>query len=94
MLRKDLETVKLMMLLLLIILTQTIWSYQLALGEQTRLTKEQMICRACKKKEVSVLLIPCRHLCICTECEGFISVCPVSVLPVFENYWLAGLLIV
>ena len=40
-------------------------------------SKEQMICRACKKKEASVLLIPCRHLCICTECEGFISVCPV-----------------
>lgn len=39
--------------------------------------KEQMICRACKSKEVSILLIPCRHLCICKECEGLISVCPV-----------------
>lgn len=40
-------------------------------------SKQQMICRACKRKEASVLLIPCRHLCICTDCEGLISVCPV-----------------
>ncbi|KAG6650837.1 hypothetical protein I3843_06G065300 [Carya illinoinensis] len=35
------------------------------------------ICRACNTKEVSILLMPCRHLCLCKECEGSISVCPV-----------------
>ncbi|KAJ4974707.1 hypothetical protein NE237_007881 [Protea cynaroides] len=39
--------------------------------------KEQMTCRACKCKEVSILLWPCRHLCICKDCEVFINVCPV-----------------
>lgn len=40
-------------------------------------TKKTMICRSCKVKEVSVLLLPCRHLCLCTDCEGFIEVCPI-----------------
>ncbi|KAF8378270.1 hypothetical protein HHK36_029609 [Tetracentron sinense] len=40
-------------------------------------SKEQMTCRACNGKEVSVLLLPCRHLCLCKDCEGFIDICPV-----------------
>ncbi|KAF6164112.1 hypothetical protein GIB67_017696 [Kingdonia uniflora] len=39
--------------------------------------KEQMACKACKIKEVSTLLLPCRHLCMCKDCEGFIDVCPI-----------------
>ncbi|XP_041015548.1 BOI-related E3 ubiquitin-protein ligase 1-like [Juglans microcarpa x Juglans regia] len=38
------------------------------------------ICRACNTKEVSILLMPCRHLCLCKECEGSIGVCPVCQL--------------
>lgn len=34
-------------------------------------------CRACNSKQVSVLMLPCRHLCLCADCEGFIDVCPV-----------------
>ncbi|KAJ7953596.1 BOI-related E3 ubiquitin-protein ligase 1 [Quillaja saponaria] len=41
---------------------------------------EHLICRACKAKEVSMLLMPCRHLCLCTDCDGLISVCPVCQL--------------
>ena len=40
-------------------------------------TKKKIHCRACKAKEVSVLLLPCRHLCLCKDCEGFIDICPV-----------------
>ncbi|KAK8567678.1 hypothetical protein V6N13_105633 [Hibiscus sabdariffa] len=36
-----------------------------------------VICKACKAKEVSVLLMPCRHLCLCQDCDVLISVCPV-----------------
>ncbi|KAL6007045.1 hypothetical protein ACLOJK_032541 [Asimina triloba] len=39
--------------------------------------KEQMTCKACKSKEISILLLPCRHLCLCNDCGGFIEVCPV-----------------
>ncbi|XWS63680.1 hypothetical protein CRYUN_Cryun06bG0122400 [Craigia yunnanensis] len=39
--------------------------------------KEHMICRACKAREVSILLMPCRHLCLCKDCDVLVSVCPV-----------------
>ena len=41
---------------------------------------ENLTCRACKAKEVSMLLMPCRHLCLCKDCDGFINVCPVCQL--------------
>ncbi|XP_058194305.1 E3 ubiquitin-protein ligase BOI [Rhododendron vialii] len=44
------------------------------------LLKENMICRACKSKEVSILLMPCRHLCLCKDCDGLIGVCPICQL--------------
>ncbi|XP_071693773.1 BOI-related E3 ubiquitin-protein ligase 1-like isoform X2 [Rutidosis leptorrhynchoides] len=34
-------------------------------------------CKACRAKEVSVLVMPCRHLSLCKECDSFTSVCPV-----------------
>jgi len=43
-------------------------------------SKHNMICRACKHKEVSILLMPCRHLCLCKDCDGLISVCPICQL--------------
>uniref|UniRef100_A0A5B7ASI9 RING-type domain-containing protein n=1 Tax=Davidia involucrata TaxID=16924 RepID=A0A5B7ASI9_DAVIN len=42
--------------------------------------KKQLNCRACKTKEVSILLLPCRHLCLCNDCEGFINICPVCAV--------------
>ncbi|KAJ8773792.1 hypothetical protein K2173_008255 [Erythroxylum novogranatense] len=39
--------------------------------------KEHMTCRACKAREVSMLLMPCRHLCLCKECDMLINICPV-----------------
>lgn len=39
-----------------------------------------MICRVCKVKEVRVLLMPCRHLCLCIDCERLVAVCPVCQL--------------
>ncbi|KAF5746593.1 BOI-related E3 ubiquitin-protein ligase 1-like isoform X1 [Tripterygium wilfordii] len=42
--------------------------------------KERMTCRWCKVREVSMLLMPCRHLCLCKDCDLSISVCPVCQL--------------
>nr|AFK48352.1 unknown [Lotus japonicus] len=38
---------------------------------------ENLSCGACKAKDVSMLLIPCRHLSLRKDCDGFINVCPV-----------------
>ncbi|KAJ0105914.1 hypothetical protein Patl1_18051 [Pistacia atlantica] len=38
-------------------------------------TMKQTSCRACKVHEVSILLLPFRHLCLCKDCEGFIEIC-------------------
>ncbi|CAK9155226.1 unnamed protein product [Ilex paraguariensis] len=50
-------------------------------GKLMKSVKDNMICRACKGKELSILLMPCRHLCLCKDCEGLFNVCPVCQLP-------------
>lgn len=34
-------------------------------------------CRGCNGREAEVLILPCRHLCLCTECDAFVGVCPI-----------------
>ncbi|KAM0070614.1 putative transcription factor C2H2 family [Helianthus debilis subsp. tardiflorus] len=34
-------------------------------------------CRKCGKEESSVLLVPCRHLCVCRLCVSNVDNCPV-----------------
>ncbi|KQJ93125.1 E3 ubiquitin-protein ligase BOI [Brachypodium distachyon] len=38
-------------------------------------------CRWCGAKEASVLVMPCRHLCLCTDCEKVTDACPVCRFP-------------
>lgn len=40
-------------------------------GENSRL------CRNCGKAESCVLLLPCRHLCLCTACGSSLLTCPI-----------------
>ncbi|CAN6231828.1 unnamed protein product [Urochloa humidicola] len=34
-------------------------------------------CRSCGGAEACVLVLPCRHLCLCGACEGGVEACPV-----------------
>ncbi|KAJ7952621.1 BOI-related E3 ubiquitin-protein ligase 1 [Quillaja saponaria] len=36
-------------------------------------------CRGCGKRVASVVVLPCRHLCICTECAKHFRACPVCL---------------
>lgn len=35
-----------------------------------------MMCRFCGVREVCMLLLPCKHMCLCKECERKLSSCP------------------
>ena len=36
-------------------------------------------CRVCMRREVCMLLLPCRHLCMCKECDRLVDACPVCL---------------
>ncbi|KAK9271318.1 hypothetical protein L1049_026908 [Liquidambar formosana] len=38
--------------------------------------KELMTCKGCRVNEVCMLLLPCKHLCLCKDCESKLSFCP------------------
>ncbi|KAF5182783.1 Boi-related e3 ubiquitin-protein ligase 1-like [Thalictrum thalictroides] len=39
--------------------------------------KQRKFCKVCHENEVSVLLLPCRHLCLCKNCESKLDSCPI-----------------
>ncbi|CAI0424513.1 unnamed protein product [Linum tenue] len=38
--------------------------------------KDLTTCKVCRANEVCMLLLPCKHLCLCKECESKLSFCP------------------
>ncbi|XP_073526418.1 uncharacterized protein [Phyllobates terribilis] len=38
--------------------------------------KNSLTCKVCRLKEACMVLIPCKHLCLCKDCESRIAVCP------------------
>ncbi|KAK7252713.1 hypothetical protein RIF29_36872 [Crotalaria pallida] len=36
-------------------------------------------CRGCDNRVASVVVLPCRHLCVCTECDRHFRACPVCL---------------
>ncbi|GAV82553.1 hypothetical protein CFOL_v3_26004 [Cephalotus follicularis] len=34
------------------------------------------VCKACRKRVASVVLLPCRHLSLCTDCDLVVHACP------------------
>ncbi|KAL5700503.1 RING-type E3 ubiquitin transferase [Ranunculus cassubicifolius] len=39
--------------------------------------QQKRCCKVCKENEVSVLLLPCRHLCLCKSCDAIVDSCPI-----------------
>ncbi|XP_076960527.1 E3 ubiquitin-protein ligase BOI-like [Bidens hawaiensis] len=51
-------------------------SYTNVVPNQT-VSMKALNCKACNVKEVCVLLLPCRHLCLCKDCDMLVEMCPV-----------------
>lgn len=47
---------------------------QLMLKEN--IDSKETACKVCGGNEACMLLLPCRHLCLCKECESKLSFCP------------------
>ncbi|GAY42875.1 hypothetical protein CUMW_070290 [Citrus unshiu] len=39
--------------------------------------RRKLACKRCNSRNSCVLLLPCRHLCSCKQCEAFLVSCPV-----------------
>ncbi|EEF33623.1 ubiquitin-protein ligase, putative, partial [Ricinus communis] len=36
-------------------------------------------CKGCRKRAATVVVLPCRHLCMCTECDQVAQACPLCL---------------
>lgn len=50
--------------------------YHTRMLQENKELKEQKSCRVCRSNDICMLLLPCRHLCLCKKCEGRLDVCP------------------
>lgn len=48
-----------------------------ALSEENEQLKDQTCCKICVEKEVSIVFLPCGHLCSCVECAPALKQCPI-----------------
>lgn len=46
-------------------------------GVEPRGSDDRRWCRSCWREEARVLLLPCRHLCLCAVCGSSLHTCPV-----------------
>uniref|UniRef100_A0A7N0SXI6 RING-type domain-containing protein n=1 Tax=Kalanchoe fedtschenkoi TaxID=63787 RepID=A0A7N0SXI6_KALFE len=51
------------------------------LPKEHSVMREFTTCKGCRQKEVCMLLLPCRHICLCKECESNVSLCPLCHSP-------------
>ncbi|KAK6261287.1 hypothetical protein QUC31_007103 [Theobroma cacao] len=77
-------------------LAEEVWRLQAALGEQTEITKfsqqeyerlqnEKVLCRVCFEREISVVLLPCRHRILCSTCCEKCRKCPICRVCIEER---------
>ncbi|MCO5575452.1 hypothetical protein L7F22_029253 [Adiantum nelumboides] len=69
-------------------LAEEVWRLHTALEEQSEITKyqqdefhrlqnEKVLCRVCFERDISVVLLPCRHRVLCSSCSEKCKNCPV-----------------
>ncbi|XP_076944931.1 putative BOI-related E3 ubiquitin-protein ligase 3 [Bidens hawaiensis] len=46
-------------------------------NESVLLNRMKRLCKCCGELESSVLLLPCRHLCLCAVCVSNVDICPI-----------------
>ncbi|GLU02727.1 hypothetical protein SLE2022_199670 [Rubroshorea leprosula] len=46
-------------------------------GRRNTTPTTTMVCKCCNSRSSCVLLLPCRHLCSCKDCEALLDSCPV-----------------
>ncbi|KAL3716658.1 hypothetical protein ACJRO7_008271 [Eucalyptus globulus] len=77
-------------------LAEEVWRLQAALGEQTEITKfsqqeferlqnEKVLCRVCFEREISIVLLPCRHRVLCGACCEKCKKCPICRVSIEER---------
>ncbi|KAK1427262.1 hypothetical protein QVD17_15945 [Tagetes erecta] len=77
-------------------LTEEVCRLQAALCEQTeitnislqeyeRLQNEKVLCRVCFEKELSIVLLPCRHWVLCSKCSEKCKKCPICRVNIDER---------
>ncbi|KAH7653739.1 E3 ubiquitin-protein ligase BOI and related proteins protein [Dioscorea alata] len=44
---------------------------------ENKALKRRIECKVCGEREACVLVLPCRHFCLCKDCESFVDTCPV-----------------
>jgi hypothetical protein len=49
--------------------------------EETGELHEQRTCIVCYCNEISILLLPCRHVCLCEDCAARLDACPLCRSP-------------
>ncbi|KAJ8321193.1 hypothetical protein KUTeg_001257 [Tegillarca granosa] len=48
-----------------------------SLIEENRQLKEQTLCKICLDESVSMVFLPCGHLCCCSQCAPALRKCPI-----------------
>ncbi|CAI9753578.1 unnamed protein product [Fraxinus pennsylvanica] len=77
-------------------LAEEVWKLQAALGEQMEITKfnqqeyerlqhEKVLCRLCFEGEISLVLLPCRHRILCSNCSDKCKKCPICRVSIEER---------
>lgn len=55
---------------------------------ETQSKLDEIICVICQRNNKNVLLLPCKHFCICEECsnnEEFNNKCPICRSPIIDK---------